>query len=63
MEVFLLECKEEQANPNDDSFQRCSSSSQPAKRYRITKNRAKEASGKKHVNKKERKTNYYGQHK
>ena len=40
METLLLECKEEQPNPDDDSFQSFTSSSQPAKRRRTTKNRA-----------------------
>ena len=51
-----MECDEEQPNPDDDSFQSCTSSSQPVKRHRTTKNRAKEAGGKKQLNKKERKT-------
>ena len=57
METLLLEeCNEEQPNPDDDSFQSCTSSSQPAKRHRTTKNRAKQTGGKKQLNKKERKT-------
>ena len=56
METLLLEeCEEEEPNPDDDSFQSCTSSSQPAKRHRTT-NRAKETGRKKQLNKKERKT-------
>lgn len=57
MEMLLLvECDEEQPNANDHSFQSCTSSSQPVKRHRTTKNRAKETGGKKQLNKNERKT-------